>query len=112
MTWSLLIAFQAAASSAPAGPLPVEFDLKTHKPAPDPEGAAACAQQNASDIVVCGRRGQGYRVPELDGRYDEKPLRAEIGIGGGATLRGYVESVEFPNGQVSKRAMIGIKTKF
>ena len=112
MALALLMAVQAAASSAPAGAVPIEFDLKTHKPAPDPEGAAACAQQSASDIVVCGRRGPGYRVPELDGRYDEKPLRAEIGIGGGTTVRAYVESVEFPNGQVSKRAMVGVKMKF
>lgn len=40
------------------------------------------------------------------------PLLAEKSIGPGAVLRAYVESVEMPGGQISKRAMVGAKVGF
>ena len=108
MTLSLLIALQAAAS-APAGAVPVEFDLAR---APPRAPAQGCAPGDASEIVVCGRRGNPYRLHPLGDRYDEKPIVAETSIGRGASVRAYGDSVEMPGGQVSKRAMVGVKLRF
>jgi hypothetical protein len=61
-----------------------------------------------------GRRrgGDDYPLEEMERRYREKPVRAEIGIGGGAKARVYVDQTELPQGQVSRRAMFGIKLPF
>ena len=67
---------------------------------------------DASEIVVCSRREDGYRLKEMPSTYEEEPLRAEKLIGGGATARAYVEQVEMPGGQISKRAMIGVRWPF
>ncbi len=104
----LVLAFQSAAAAAPKEPAPVAFDLPRHRSA-----AAACAEQGAADIVVCGRRiGDGYRVPDLGRQYEERPLVAETGIAPNASVRAYTESVQMPDGQISKRAMVGVKLRF
>ena len=102
-----------AATAAPSAPAPIGFDLAKHRPARAAEAGRGCAAQSDSDIVVCGRRGgDGYRLRELDGPDAEKPLVAEVGIGGGAKGRAYVEGVELQQGLVSKRVMVGVKVGF
>jgi hypothetical protein len=41
-----------------------------------------------------------------------RPLVAEKGIGPGAKAGLWVESAAMPGGQVSNRAMVGVKVKF
>ena len=116
MNLSLLIAFQAAASAA-ANAAPADFDLARHGRAPNPLGSLRrCAPgEEAGEIVVCGRRRgepDAAQMEEWARKYPEKPLKAEIDLGGGMTGRAYVEGVEIAPGLVSKRMMFGIKTKF
>lgn len=107
MAVALWMALQAA-GPGPAGAVPVAFDLAKVKPA-DP-----CESDSPSEIVVCGRRGlqNDYPLEKMERLYREKPVRAEIGLGNGATGRAYLEQVEMPDGQVSRRIMFGIKMPF
>ena len=117
MPISLLNAFQAVAS-VPAGAVPVEFDVGRHKPADNPFGSLRrCGLgEEGADIVVCGRRRGGpdaAQMKEWADKYPEEgPPRAEIELGGGVTGRAYLEDVEVAPGLVSRRMMVGIKTKF
>lgn len=107
MRLALLLALQAA-PQAPTGALAIEFDLARVKPA-DPCGTGGAG----SDIVVCGRRPGGvYDLEKWERVFRTKPLVAEKGIGPGATAGIYVDSVAMPGGQVSKRALVGIKLRF
>jgi hypothetical protein len=115
MSLALLLALQAAPQAAPqsapqalAAPLPIDFDLAEVKPA-DP-----CRTGGAgSDIVVCGRRPRAdYDLEKWERVFRTDPLLAETSIGPGATAGLYVDSVTMPGGQVSKRALVGIKVKF
>lgn len=109
MKLALLLALQAA-PELPAGPPRIDFDLAKVKPA-DP-----CETGNGgggSDIVVCGRRPQGtYDMEKWERVFRTKPLVAETSIGRGASVRVYGESAGMPGGQISKRAMVGIKIPF
>ncbi len=108
MTLALLLALQAA-PQAPAAPLAIDFDLAKVKPADPCETGAA----GASDIVVCGRRPGGvYDFEKWEREFRTGPLIAEKGIGRGATLRAYTESVGMPGGHISKRAMVGVRVGF
>jgi hypothetical protein len=107
LSLALLLALQTA-PSAPPGPLPIDFDLASVRPADhcDPENGG-------SAIVVCGRRAPGpYDLEKWERIFRTGPLVAETSIGGRATARAFVESVEFPGGQISKRAMVGIRLGF
>ena len=108
MSLALLLALQAA-PPAPDGPLlPTDFDLAAVKPA-DRCGTGG----GGADIVVCGRRPPGaYDFEKWERVFRTGPLRAETAIGGGAVASAYVESVAMPGGQVSKRAMVGVKLGF
>jgi hypothetical protein len=108
MSLALLLALQAA-PPAPAEPLlPIDFDLASVKPADPCETGAA-----GSDVVVCGRRPGGvYDYEKWEREFRTRPLLAEKGIGRGAVVRAYTESVEMPGGQISKRAMVGIRMGF
>ena len=44
--------------------------------------------------------------------YEEKPPVAETSLGGGGTGGVFVDQVQMPNGEVSKRVMVGIKLSF
>ncbi len=103
MAAALFWALQVAAASAPA---PIAFDLAKYRPS-----ERRCGEGEGSDIVVCGRRRVEPNL-KMHPRWAEKPVRAEVGLGGGATLRAYGESVEMPGGNVSKRGMVGIRLPF
>jgi hypothetical protein len=111
MSLVLLLALQSAphpAPQAPAGPLAIDFDLAKAKPS-DPCRTGA----QGSDVVVCGRRPRGdYDIEKWARIFATEPLLAEKGIGPGAVVRAYGESVGMPGGQVSKRAMVGVRVKF
>lgn len=107
MRLALLLALQAAPQS-PAQRLPIDFDLAKVKSADICETGGG-----GSDIVVCGRRpGGNYDIEKWERVFRTDPLLAEKPIGPGAVARAYVESVAMPGGQVSKRAMVGIKMGF
>ncbi|HEX8623569.1 MAG TPA: hypothetical protein VF782_00680 [Allosphingosinicella sp.] len=107
MKLALLLALQAAPPAA-AGPLPIDFDLAKVKPADSCETGGG-----GSEIVVCGRRPGGtYDLEKWERVFRNSPLVAERSVGRGAVARAYVESVAMPGGQVSKRAMVGVKIGF
>ena len=107
MALLLLLALQAAAPALPA----IDFDLARLRA---PDARRSQGEGEGAQIVVIGRRPppNAYRLPELAGRWAERPVRAETSLGGGAVARAYVESVEFPGGQISRRIMVGIKVGF
>jgi hypothetical protein len=107
MSLALLLALQAAPQAA-GEPLRIDFDLAHVKPA-DP---CRTGGGRGSDIVVCGRRPGTYEYEKWERLFRTGPPLAEKGIGPGAVVRAYTESVEMPGGQVSKRAMVGIKMGF
>ena len=107
MRLALLLALQTA-PQAPGGAPAFEFDLAKVKPSDPCESGG-----RGSDIVVCGRRPRGdYDIEKWARIFGTEPLVAETSIGRGATVRAYGESVAMPGGQVSKRAMVGIKLPF
>jgi hypothetical protein len=112
MALALLLALQAAAP-APSRPIALDFDLAKLRPAEDdPEFRRACRGRDPTEIVVCGRRpGGNYPIEEMERLFREKPVRAEWDIGG-AQARVFVDQVEMPGGQVSRRIMFGIRTPF
>jgi hypothetical protein len=105
MSLALLLALQAAPPAPAERPLPIDFDLAKVKP------GNPC-KSGGSDIVVCGRRPGTYDYETWERIFRTDPLLAEKGIGPGAVVRAYGESVEMPGGQVSKRAMVGVRVKF
>jgi hypothetical protein len=108
MAAAFLIALQAAAAATPApAPIPLDFDLARVARGLD------CGVQSASLIVVCGRLSarDAYPMGEMARRYGRGPLRAEFGVGGG-TARAYTEQVDFGQGRISNRVMVGIRMPF
>jgi hypothetical protein len=114
MSLALLIAFQAAAAPAadqkPVDIRTIDFDLSRYRPSP-----LACAP-SPGDILVCGRRPavslSAAEMARLAKLYEQGPIDAETGLVGNVRGRVYTEEVAMPNGQVSKRAMIGIRLPF
>lgn len=115
MALAWLIAVQAAAAGAPGPAVPIDFDL-----AGLPTGAGedafriGCRRGGDTDeIVVCARRrGGDYPMEEMARRFAFTPPVAETGIAPNTSARAYVEQVELGSGQVSKRAMVGVKLRF
>lgn len=124
MFLSLVLALQAASAPAPAPPVPaprrwamparaagdVAFDLAGYRAA-----GGACAGAGADEVVVCGRRGGGGDYPmarwaRIFG--PERPIRAEIGLGGNVQGRVYTDAVAMDRGAVSNRVLVGIRMPF
>ncbi|MEA3049952.1 MAG: hypothetical protein QOG84_1788 [Sphingomonadales bacterium] len=114
MSLALLIALQAVAPPA-AGRKPVDirtidFDLSRYRPGP-----LGCAPA-PGDILVCGRRPAGTvsaaEMARLATLYEQGPIDAETGLFGQVRGRIYTEQAAMPNGQTSKRAMVGIRLPF
>ena len=133
MSLILALGLQAAAVATPAAPAPppaattnaprwamiapaaqqgdpLDFDLARYRAS----GEGSCAGAGAGDVLVCGpRRGRGdYPLDYWDRVFAEPPLRAEVGLGGGATGDVHVEQHDFGNGRVARRVMVGIKLPF
>ena len=112
MRMALLMALQAAGTPAPPAMSGIDFDLAKVRPSETARGR--CVGRDPDEIVVCGRRpgGAAYPLEEMARLFEPKPIVAEASIGGGAIAKSYVESVEMPNGEISKRIMIGVKLPF
>ncbi len=121
MALALLIALQAAAPvsspTAPAAPpplIPDDFDLARLRSLEFSLRRRGCEPQDSSTILVCGTRPRGgdYPLEEWERIFAEGPLVAETGLVGDATIRAYVEAQAMPNGDVSNRAMVGVRLPF
>jgi hypothetical protein len=117
MSLALLLALQAAAP-VQSDPAVRDFDLRD---VGAPKGFespvrpdAGCGADAADEIVVCGSRSRDetYRLRPLPPGYGEKPLTAETGLFGDVSARMHVESVQFPNGMISKRLMVTFTAPF
>lgn len=73
-----------------------------HRCPPAPDGA----------IVVCAADPDRFRMKPLAAEFHNDPVRAEVGLGGGARLDVHVSSAALPGGAVSKRVMVGLKIRF
>ena len=129
MSLILVLSLQAAAVATPAAPAPPPASgpgwampvgggdrlLAEFSPA-RATGADRCAAAAVADILVCGPRrgdGGGYPMAYWARIYGpEPPIRAEMGLGGGAQGRIYTEAVAMPRGEVSHRVMVGIRWPF
>jgi hypothetical protein len=121
MNLAFLLSLQAAAAPAPVPPSPprigaTDFDLARVKPSASPgdvHSLFGCDRSSGTEIVVCARRaGPAYPLEEMARIFEPGPLRAETGIGHGATANVHVEDFVFPNGQRSHRIMLGVKMPF
>jgi hypothetical protein len=120
MAFAFLLALQAAQAAPAPEPAPapamIDFDLARLQAA-DTSAAArlwACTSRDPEEIMVCAPRpiAGAYPYERMARLFAEEPLVAETGIGGGATARAYVESVQLGNGMISNRAMVGVKLPF
>ncbi|WP_114952326.1 hypothetical protein [Sphingosinicella terrae] len=109
-----LFALALQAASAPPPIMPLPFDLRTIPSDQGRGGPETCGETEGDEILVCGRRrdDERYRVRMPANPYAEAPVRAGMGLGGGATAVVQVQSVEFPAGQISKRALVTIRVPF
>ena len=112
MTLALLIALQAAAPPpVDVRRMDLDFDLARYRPRPN----SGC-EPEPGGILVCGRRPAADIPPDEMARlaklYEQGPIDAETGLVGKVRGRVYTEQVGMPNGQQSKRAMVGIRLPF
>ncbi len=114
MNLALMLALQVAAPAAAAAAptAAADFDLAKYRPSADPD--RGCGEGEGGEIVVCGRRRrpEAYPYDKMERKFAKGPIVAEKDIGGGATARAYVESVDMPGGQTSKRVMVGVRLPF
>ena len=111
MTAALILAVAPAPATAQRQ-VTAEEALTNYRKMFKSTGEIDCPREEG-EIVVCGRRqdedaGVKYRREFAE----QQPLAAEIGIGGGAKARAFVDQVGMPDGQISKRIMVGIKVPF
>ena len=112
MSLVLWLAAQAAAPAAPQGVIPSDFDLARARPT---QGDGECRREGAAEILVCGARRGGtgtYPFDEMARLFAQRPIRAEMGLGGGATGSAYLQQQVLDRGAVSNRVMIGIRWPF
>lgn len=110
MIWWLAM---QAAQPTPAAAAPIDFDLARVRPT-QTRVTDRCEGGASGEIVVCGRRRSPEAVPseEMERRYAATPAKAQLRLGGAATASAYVDAVAMPNGEISKRIMIGVKLPF
>jgi hypothetical protein len=71
-----------------------------------------CSRRSAGEIVVCGRRGDGYRVKELplpEGVDPETTGDGSFGIGLAKGVRLEAEQVTRPDGWRDNRVLVKVK---
>lgn len=108
MSWTLILLAQAA--PVPIGPAgAADFDLKA-LPA---RTESACGAGTGGDIVVCGRRNapDHQHYLKMEDLFRDKPVRAEADVGG-IKAKAHADSVQMPNGEISKRALITLIKPF
>ncbi|KHK89366.1 hypothetical protein [Novosphingobium malaysiense] len=84
----------------------VGLDLKVVKP--------RCPLSSGHEIVVCAPDPEANRLRPLPDTYVTQGglPRAEVDLGGGASLDLHVDSAAMPDGSVSNRVMVGVKVAF
>lgn len=116
MSWTLILALQAAAP-APA-PAPTDFDLARLRPIEfglsPRRGAGDCVASDPSSILVCGRRRRDGDYPfEAWARaFETRPIVAETALPGGVMAAIHGESVGADRGAVAHRVMLRIRVPF
>lgn len=116
MPAALMILLQAS-TSVPAASRVDDFDLRQIRQDYD-FGLATSGRCAADDdptvIVVCASRNdERYRLRPPSGDFTVAgPPMAEADLGGGVTGAIELDSAGMPNGEVSKRIMIRVGTKF
>jgi len=122
MSLILVLSLQAAAVASPAAPAappppapasvrPLDFDLAHYRSSE----SGTCLGAAGSDVLVCGRRrGRGaYPIDYWDRIFGpERPIRAEMNLGGGVQGRVYTDAVPMDRGAVSERVLVGIRLPF
>jgi hypothetical protein len=84
-----------------------DFDLSRAK------SRQPCSATSAEAIVVCGRRAKAQEVIVRNpGQFESRQLRAETGLGSGATLDMHAEQHSRPDGRSGPAVMVRIKTPF
>ena len=113
MAVALIFALQAVAGPGMSESMPLDLSEMRSS------GASGltrprCGEGDGSEIVVCARRSDEarYRIAPPATQYDPPNVRAEAGLGGGATVGVYAHSVELPGAQTSNRIMITLKLPF
>jgi hypothetical protein len=115
MTLAFLLAVQTAAAPVSREIVLLDFDLgRVPARAVSVEELNRCRPARGDEIVVCGRAlpDSRYRLQELGHAFDDRPPRAERGLGGGRTIGAYAESADLPGGLTSNRIMITFKLPF
>lgn len=95
-----------------AQPQSVKFDILVKQPS-EPK----CEQNNSDEIVVCAAPPEDpeqYRLRRLkdEGRFSNKPLKAEAALSENATLSVEGDAGSLGGGSQSKRLMVRLKIKF
>jgi len=121
MVLTLILAVQAAATPAtpaagprwavvaPAGA--IDFDLARYSARQD----ESCPGAVAGEVLVCARRRGGSGAYPLDywaAVFADRPIRAEMDLGGNVQGRIHAEAVAMDRGAVSNRVMVGIRMPF
>lgn len=113
MSLTFMLALQAAAAPAPALP-EIDFDLARYSRIEFGPGRDAC-RRDASEIVVCARRGAGaYPLEEMARIFGpERRLVAETRLIGNLVGGVWVENASMEDrGVVSNRIMVGLRLPF
>ena len=74
-----------------------------------------CSRRSAGEIVVCGRRGDGYRLKELEPPDGVEPTAAgdgSFGVGLAKGVRVEAEQVTRPDGWRDNRFLVKVKIPF
>lgn len=116
MPAALMILLQVA-TPVPATSMVDDFDLDQipSEGLSRPKIIDRCPDDDPTVIVVCGSRNQdeGYRLRLPSGDFTVAgPPKAETDLGGGVTGAIVLDSAGMPSGEVSKRIMIKVGTKF
>lgn len=119
MSLALMLALQAsapaeAAMAQPPLVAPIAFDLARLQQAGGSPAGRRCRSDDPVPIVVCARRPADgdYPMAEWARVFAPRPLRAELDMGGGATLGFHTQAAEIAPGMVSNRVMFGLRMPF
>jgi hypothetical protein len=114
MNLTLVLAFQAAATPAPAL-APIDFDLARYSQVELGLGRGACRRDDPSAIVICARRGAGaYPLAEMARIFEPHRLVAERRLTGNLMGDVHLEQGDLPpdRGAVANRIMVGLRLPF